>query len=125
MIVVVVVAALFLMLLATGFAVAFIALAKLLGVQHSLGIDTQTSPNYDFVSGVGPMLIAALGFSGIGAGVLRHLNCHQDRCPKPGRFPVAGGQYKTCRTHHPDPTVREGIKAHHLLAAHQDHQRRR
>lgn len=117
-------AAAFLILLAAGFAEAFIGVTGWLGFHHALGIDTQSSQNYDFVSGVGPMVIAALGFSGVGVTVLHHLNCHQTGCPRIGRFPVAGGQFKTCRQHHPDPAVREGIQAQHLKAAHEAYQNR-
>lgn len=48
-----------------------------------------------------------------------HHRCHQHRCARPGRFPAAGGRFVTCRHHHPDPAVREGLRAHHIHAAHQ------
>lgn len=109
-------------LVAAVFMLAAIHLAELLHVQHALGIDTQQSYNYDFSSGSGPMFIAALGFSGLAGGFWHHVNCHQEGCLKIGRFPVAGGQFRTCRKHHPDPKVQAGgITAQHLKIAHENH----
>lgn len=75
------------------------------GVEHFLGIDTQQSDNYDFVSGVGPMIITAVGYTGIIGSLWHHLNCHTAGCPRLARFPVAGGDYKVCRKHHRDITL--------------------
>lgn len=75
---------------------------------HFLGIDTQQSQNYDFVSGVGPMIIAAMGFSGALATMVHHVNCHAPGCWRVGKYPLAGGQWKVCRWHHPDEEVRTG-----------------
>ena len=88
---------------------------------HALGIDTQQSYNYDFVSGVGPMLLVLLGY----AGVIRRINCHQQRCWRIGRYHVAGGQYTVCRKHHPDDAIRNGLRAHHIRIAHEAHTRQR
>jgi hypothetical protein len=65
---------------------------------HALGIDTQQSQNYDFVSGVGPMLITALGFTGAFLTVVRSLNCHQPGCLRVGRHKVDGTPW--CNRHH-------------------------
>jgi hypothetical protein len=70
-----------------------------------------------------------LFFSGCGWAVhgivtYRHADCHQHGCPWIGRYPVAGGPYKACRRHHPDPVVRGGIRQHHLRAAHERYQER-
>lgn len=107
-----------------GFAVTVLAFSDLLGIQRSLGIDGQASKNYAFVSGSGPMFIAALGFTGLVVTAVHHLNCHQAGCPRVGRYPVAGGEYKVCRRHHPDPQIKEGVSAAHLLSAHEKHQAR-
>lgn len=116
-----VVAAFMLALLAAGFVAGSIALTQLLGLQHILGIDTQASKNYDSVSGYLPIVVTALGFSGILMTAWHHLNCHQDKCWRIGRFPVGDGKWKSCKLHHPDPVVKEGVQAHHLQAAHEKH----
>jgi hypothetical protein len=117
------VAALGLVALAAGFAVVTIATANFLGLDRAMGIDTQSSQNYDFVSGVGPMIIAALGFTGIAATAIHHLNCHVAGCPRLARYPVGDGQFRVCLRHHPDPTVRDGgVQAEHIAAAHEAHQ---
>lgn len=102
--------------------VALLVYAAPHGLQHYLGIDTQSSYNYDFVSGVGPMIVALLSYSGILLIVWHHLNCHQDGCFRIGRYQVAGGRFRTCRGHHPDPAIQQGVQAHHLLEAHRAHQ---
>jgi len=96
-----VLAALVLVLLAVAFVEGLLKLAGLLGVQHSLGMDTQTSHQYASVSGVLPMLVAALGFSGLLIGFWKHINCVEPGCPWPGRHPDSTGR-KWCWRHHPD-----------------------
>lgn len=73
------------------------------GAAHVIGIDTQLSEEYAFFSGFGTWLLAALGFTGTFAAVVRAVNCHAHACPRIGRFPVAGG-YKVCRRHHAEVT---------------------
>ena len=95
---------------------------------HWLAVHTGTvnepGPYYGFWSGFGSDLAeigAAVAFS---AGLIvsyRHKNCHVHHCWRIGRHPAAGGQYVTCRKHHPDPAVREGLRAHHILRAHREH----
>lgn len=121
-IVIIIVVSILLTLTAAGFVEGFIWLAGILGLQHSLGIDTQMSKNYDSVSGYLPMIVTSLGFSGLLVTVWHHLNCHQIGCPKIARYPIAGGKYKTCKEHNPDPKVREGITAKHLADAHQQYE---
>jgi hypothetical protein len=78
--------------------------------------------NYAFTSGPGPMLITAVGLSTIIAGAWHHINCHVDGCMMIGRYPLAGGQYKVCRRHHPDDKVRrKGLTLHHIHEAHRAH----
>lgn len=72
---------------------------------HFFGIDTQQSDNYDFVSGVGPMVVTFLFGSSVFATLWAHLNCHIDGCPHVGRFKVAGG-YLLCSNHHAQVTGR-------------------
>lgn len=105
-----------LVLLAAGFVEGFLAVASLLGLQHALGMDTQTSHNYAAVSGVLPIIVASLGFSGAIVGVWRHVNCHVEGCPRVGRYGVEGTPYKVCKPHH--PTVPDTITAEHIAAAH-------
>lgn len=91
--------ALLLMLLAAGLAVTVIATANWLGLDRALGIDTQNSQNYAFVSGSGPMFIAALGFSSVAVSLLRHLNCEQPGCWRLGhRHPDHGRP--VCKWHY-------------------------
>jgi hypothetical protein len=42
----------------------------------------------------------------------RHLNCHEIRCARIGRFPVAGGEFRYCGKHHPDWKGRRPSRAH-------------
>ena len=65
---------------------------------HFFGIDTQQSDNYDFVSGVGPMLITAVGYGGLIGALVSHVNCHQRGCWRIGRHKVGGTPW--CNTHH-------------------------
>lgn len=85
-------------------------------LRHALGIDTQQSMAYAFWSGFGPALIALALGSGTIAAVLHRFNCHQHRCWRIGRHHA--GPYVVCRRHSPDPAVREGLRAHHIHAAH-------
>jgi len=91
--------ALLLTLVAVGFVVAFITVTGWLGFQHSLGIDTQQSEYYDFVSGVGPMIIASLGFSGILVTAWKHINCEHPGCMLPGHPHPDHGR-PVCRRHY-------------------------
>jgi hypothetical protein len=111
-------------LLAPAAAVAAIGLFPR-GFIHLFGIDTQQSDNYDFVSGAGPILTTLLLGSGALIAFLRRHNCHQHRCLRVGRHPVAGGQFVVCRRHHPDVRFRAGVQAHHIAAAHEAHLSRR
>lgn len=90
------------------------------GMDHGIGIDTQTSLEYAYFSGFGAWLSSTLGLSSIVAAVVLHLNCHAPQCPRVGRYPIAGGQYKVCRRHHPDPEIREG----RAILAHMHHKHR-
>lgn len=65
---------------------------------HFLGIDTQQSDNYDFVSGVGPMIVTAIGYGGLVAGFWHHVNCHEAGCWRLGKHKVDGTPW--CSLHH-------------------------
>lgn len=95
------------------------------GFTHFLGIDTQASDNYDFTSGIGPMLLTAVSMTTLISGMFRHANCHVDGCWRLARYPVAGGQFRVCRRHHPDETIRtRHVDHYHIARAHREHQRR-
>lgn len=94
-------------------------------VLHFLGWDGQTSDNYAAWSGSVPALATIAGMSTIVSGLWHHINCHVDGCYLIGRYPVAGGQYKVCRRHHPDEHVRRrGLTLQHIHRAHAAHQER-
>lgn len=115
-VVLVAVFAFLLILLAAGFIEASLWIAQTLGLQHALGMDTQTSHNYAAVSGVLPILVATLGFSGAIISVWRHVNCHVEGCPRVGRYAVEGTPYKVCKPHH--PVVPDAVTAEHVADAH-------
>lgn len=94
----VVVGAFVLILLAAGFVEGMLWGAALLGLQHALGMDTQASHNYAAVSGVLPMMIASLGFSGFAVTLIKHLNCEQPGCWRLGK-PHPGHGRHVCRLH--------------------------
>ena len=95
----VLVAALVLVFVATIFVLGMLGLAGLLGLQHALGMDTQTSKNYASVSGVLPIMVAALGFSGILVTAWRHINCEQPGCWRFGHTHPDHGR-PVCRVHY-------------------------
>ncbi|HEY2088620.1 MAG TPA: hypothetical protein VGH54_21695 [Mycobacterium sp.] len=68
------------------------------GLAHFLGIDTQASQNYDFASGVGPMLVTAVFSGGVIVSLWHGLNCAEHGCWRIGRHKVSGTPY--CNRHH-------------------------
>lgn len=118
---VVVVVAFLLILFAAGMVTAFIWLAGLLGLHHALGTDTQTSENYASVSGVLPVIVATLGFSGVLVTAWHHLNCHVPGCPRIARYPIAGGKYKVCKVDH-EKITGQVTSAEHIKKAHEVHE---
>ena len=64
-------------------------------LSHFFGIDTQSSPYYDFWSGVATQ--ATLIFSAIG--IYRHNNCHRRGCLRLGHKPP-DGHFPVCKKHH-------------------------
>ena len=71
-----------------------------------------TPPNYNYWSGFGSVFPWELGiFVSVWIWMLSHYrinNCHVTRCPRLGRFPAAGGNFKVCQKHHPESHVRNG-----------------
>jgi len=82
-------------MLLEGFAVA--VAAHLPWLSHFLAMDTQASPNYDFGSGTGPMVLTALTSSTIIAGLWHGMNCHEPGCYRIGRHKVDGTPW--CNSH--------------------------
>lgn len=102
----IVVGAFVLTLFAAAFVEGFIGVSSLLRLQHSLGVDTQMSKNYDSVSGYLPMVVTSLGFSGLLITVWHHLNCG---CPGCWRIATHhyvdkdGKKHILCHKHDVDP----------------------
>lgn len=92
-------AALLLVLAVTAFVVGILKLAGLLGLQHALGMDTQTSHQYASVSGSMPMMVAVLGFSGVLVTAYKHLNCEESGCWRLGHRHPGHGR-PVCRKHY-------------------------
>lgn len=99
------------------------------GFVHFFGIDTQQSDNYDFFSGPGPVFVTILLGSGALFTLWSHLNCHVDGCPRIGKFPLAGGQYKVCRQHlpegHPAHPAKGELTAELIHRHHHEHEQGR
>jgi len=68
------------------------------GLIHFLGIDTQASDNYDFTSGIGPMLLTAAGMTTLVSGLWHGHNCHAPGCWRIGRHRIDGTPW--CNRHH-------------------------
>ena len=80
---------------------------------HWLGTDSGAP--YLFYSGLFGVLVFAAGQAAAVYVNLRHRNCHEPRCWRLGRFPVAGTPWATCRRHHPAPPQRGDIRRHYHL----------
>jgi hypothetical protein len=103
--------------------------------QHWLAIQTGTCPevgscnsgtggHYGYWSGFGsvfPWVLLGLGgiFTAVGLH-WRHVNCHEKGCPRIGRFPAAGGDFRYCGHHHPDWEGKHPSREH-ILARHERH----
>jgi len=85
---------------AAAFAVFIAGWVGLFLISHHFGFENQATPQYGFTSGVGPMYLAAIGYSTLVTGLWHTLNCHQDGCWKIGRHKVDGTPW--CNTHHQD-----------------------
>lgn len=108
-----------LFLLMVAFVALILDIAGWLGLERGAGIDTQMSKNYDLVSGIGPLLITAFGFSGIIVTAWKHWNCHEPGCLKHGKYEVEGG-VRLCDEHHP-AHLEEGQKVGPAVRLHLDH----
>jgi len=84
---------------------------------HWTGLDNPSGPIYLFYSGFGGILERLLELAVLALILLRHHNCHIDRCLRIGRAPVEGTPWRVCWHHHP-----EGKPTHaHILAMHRQH----
>ena len=72
------------------------------------GFSSQSTDNYAFVSGVGPMVLTALLGSSVLATMWHHLNCHVDGCWMIGRHKVKGTPF--CNRHHQDARPPETLE---------------
>jgi hypothetical protein len=64
-----------------------------------------------------------LGLGGIFTAVIvhwRHVNCHEQGCPRVGRYPIAGGEFRYCGRHHPDWAGKHPSRKH-ILRRHAEH----
>lgn len=69
------------------------------------GTVNESGPYYGFWSGFGSDLGEYVILGAVFNGLYlhwRHINCHDPKCMRIGRYQAAGGQYKLCRHHHPD-----------------------
>lgn len=90
-------------------------------LMHTGGVDTQNSYFYDFVSGVGPMLLTAVSVIAIFATAVaayRRWSCRRSFwCPRHGHYPLTdpdtGETRSFCHVHHPGVT-RKHWKPHHV-----------
>jgi hypothetical protein len=110
----------FLSLLAAGFVEASLRITRLLHLRHVLGMDTQTTYNYDSVSGVLPIMVTALGFTGVLVTAWRRWNCHEAGCWRHGKYEIEGG-VRCCDLHHPALDTRPVGKRGHVHALHTAH----
>jgi hypothetical protein len=84
---------------------------------HVLGLDSGSGYWYMWWSGVGSDL-GELAIVGTLIAQYRRHACHIDhprRCWRPGRHPVPGTPFKTCKRHHPH--VPDRVSAEHVAAA--------
>lgn len=72
------------------------------------GFSSQATQQYAFVSGIGPMLLTALGMSTIIAGLWHSLNCHQEGCWRISRHKVKGSPW--CNRHHENARLAETLE---------------
>jgi hypothetical protein len=89
-------------------------------IEVHTGTNDESGTYYGFWSGFGSDLGEYVILGAVFNGLYlhwRHINCHDPKCWRIGRYQAAGGQYKLCHHHHPDlmgqrPT-RELIHRHH------------
>jgi hypothetical protein len=86
----------------------------------------ESSGYYAYWSGFGSVFPWEFGlFLTVGAWFATHYrlnNCHVEKCPWIGKYPVADGHYKVCRKHHPEAHVRhKRVSFEHIQATHALH----
>lgn len=67
-------------------------------IMNHYGFNNQATPQYGFTSGVGPMILTALGMSTLISGLWHTHNCHAEGCLRIGRHKINGTPW--CNTHH-------------------------
>lgn len=67
-------------------------------IANVAGFNKQITPQYGFSSGIGPMILAALGYSTLVASLWHGFNCHEQGCWAIGRHRVNGTPW--CNAHH-------------------------
>lgn len=67
-------------------------------VAQATGFNLQSTPEYGFSSGLGPMLLTALLGSGVFVTMWHSLNCHEQGCWNFGKHKVNGTPW--CNLHH-------------------------
>lgn len=94
-------------------------------LQVHTGTVNEPGPYYGFFSGFGSDLGEYAILTSIASGIIltaRRHNCHVTGCLWIGRYEVAGGTYKVCGKHHPDPAVRDKhVTREHVTLAHRKH----
>lgn len=81
-------------------------------IAHVMGLDDAAGVWYLFYSGIGSCFIGLGVIGGLITTVRKH-NCHVHRCPRVGRYPVAGTPFIVCQRHHPNgpPSANNVIEA--------------
>lgn len=75
---------------------------------------------YQLWSGFIPGMTISSVFAGVASHV-RLVNCHVHGCPRVGRYPLAGGEFKVCGKHSPHPGK---LTSEYVLARHAAHEQR-
>lgn len=87
-----------------------------------LGVCTGRACGYQFWSGIAGSFLIGGGLWSGALGMYWHHSCHVGTCIWPGRHPVEGTPYRTCKKHH--PTVPSKVTATHIADAHAANQRK-
>lgn len=80
-------------------------------IANALGFDLQSTPQYGFSSGIGPMILTALLGSSVFVTMWHSMNCHEEGCWNLGKHKVNGTPW--CNIHHSN--ARHALTAEQLL----------
>lgn len=85
-------------------------------VAQAAGFNLQSTPEYGFSSGIGPMILTAILGASVITGMWHGHNCHQDGCLRYGRHRVNGTPW--CNVHHENarPYVSDNELLQQILA---------